>query len=90
MLVYIDGAAIESRDDLHDALMRQLRLPEWYGRNLDALYDCLTDMGEDTEVRLLHADELIAHLGVYGSVLQTMLRDACEENPHLSFMVEEG
>lgn len=90
MYALIDGAVIESRGDLHDALARQLSLPEWYGRNLDALYDCLTDVSEDTELVLRHGEELFAHLGVYADVLQTMLRDACDENPHLRFTREEA
>lgn len=90
MTVFIDGADIASRDALHDTLARQLSLPDWYGRNLDALYDCLSEYGEEAELRLLHTDELFAHLGVYADVLQTVLRDACEENPRLRLSIEEG
>lgn len=90
MYALIDGAAIESRGDLHDTLARQLSLPEWYGRNLDALYDCLTDIHEDSELRLIHPEELFAHLGVYADVLQTVLRDACGENPHLRFTLDDA
>ena len=89
MNVLIDGAAIETREQLHDALARQLALPEYYGRNLDALFDCLTELREDAELRLVRRDELFAHLGVYADVLQNVLRDACEENPHLHFIVED-
>ncbi len=89
MTVEIDGAAIASREALHDSLAAQLALPEWYGRNLDALYDCLGEISEETELRLVHAPELFAHLGVYADVLQTVLRDACDENPHLRFTLEE-
>jgi len=89
MTALIDGAAIETRDQLHDALARQLSFPAYYGRNLDALFDCLTDLNEDTELLLVHADALFAHLGVYADVLQALLRDACEENPHLHFTAED-
>ena len=89
MNALIDGAAIETREQLHDALARQLALPEYYGRNLDALFDCLTELREDAELRLVRRDELFAHLGVYADVLQNVLRDACEENPHLHFIVED-
>ena len=89
MYALIDGAVIESREALHDALAQQLSLPEHYGRNLDALFDSLTDIREDCALRLVHADELFAHLGVYADVLQAVLRDACAENPHLSFVSEE-
>ncbi|MBE6910119.1 MAG: barnase inhibitor [Ruminococcaceae bacterium] len=87
MNALIDGALIQSREALHDSLARQLALPEWYGRNLDALFDCLTDLREETEIRLVHAEELFAHLGVYADVLQAVLHDACDENPRLRFEV---
>ena len=42
--VILDGGVIAGRTQLHDALTVQLQLPEWYGRNLDALYDCLREV----------------------------------------------
>ena len=89
MLVRIDGAEILSRDDLHDALSRQLSLPEYYGRNLDALYDCLTDSSEPTELHLVHKAELTVNLGIYAEVFETVLRDACAENACLRLSLEE-
>jgi Barstar (barnase inhibitor) len=38
----LDGAAITTWDDVHDALARGFGFPGFYGRNLDALIDCLT------------------------------------------------
>lgn len=58
-------------------------------RSLDALRDCLSDIHEETEVRLIGADELVARLGAYAVALQTMLHDACAENPRLRFVTEE-
>ena len=89
MNALIDGAAIETREQLHDALAKQLSLPDYYGRNLDALFDCLTELREETELRLVRRDELFAHLGVYADILQNVLRDACEENPHLRLITED-
>ena len=89
MLVRIDGMEILSRDDLHDALSRQLSLPEYYGRNLDSLYDCLTDLSEPTELHLAHKAELTANLGIYADVFETVLRDACAENACLRLSLEE-
>ena len=89
MYAVIDGAKITSRDSLHDSLSRQLSLPEWYGRNRDALYDCLTEISEDSELVLTNTSALFANLGVYADVLQTVLRDACDENPRLRLSIEE-
>ena len=43
---------------LHLALKTALDFPHWYGNNLDALYDCLTEISEPTQLTLLHFPEL--------------------------------
>ncbi len=90
MYALIDGAAVCSRDELHDSLARQLKLPAYYGRNLDALFDCLSDIHEPCEIVLRGAEELFVHLGIYADVLQDVLRDAAEENPALHLVIEDG
>lgn len=40
----IDGRHIQSMDDLYDQLRDALSLPDYFGRNLDALYDILSDL----------------------------------------------
>ena len=37
--VVVDGGLMTSREAAHDLLAARLGLPEYYGRNLDALYD---------------------------------------------------
>lgn len=39
-----------SREEAHRYLKAKFRFPEYYGENLDALYDCMTDIAEDTEI----------------------------------------
>ncbi len=41
---HLEGARIETRPELHDAVAEALALPDWYGRNLDALADILDDV----------------------------------------------
>jgi RNAse (barnase) inhibitor barstar len=41
MTLFLDGDLYATADDLHRALQRMLSLPDYYGRNGDALYDCL-------------------------------------------------
>lgn len=40
----IDFSNIENYWDIHRILKNSLHFPEYYGGNLDALFDCLTDM----------------------------------------------
>lgn len=77
----LDGILIENKDMLHQKLKEDLELPDWYGKNLDALYDCLTDMQEETVISLIHGEELEKRLGGYVRVLKRVLTEAAEENP---------
>ena len=77
MTVTLDGRFMTTRDNAHEHLAQQLKLPDWYGRNFDALYDLLTaGIGAETIV-LTHAGEL-EELGAYGRRLLQVLRDAAE------------
>ena len=88
MITVMEGGNIRTRDELHDALIRALNLPTWYGRNLDALYDCLADLNQDTELRLLHPARLEEALGGYARSALSVLRDAAAENPHFRLTLE--
>ena len=89
MYAIIDGTEVESRVALHETLARQLALPEWYGRNLDALYDCMSEQSEDTLLYLRHMDVLQETLGGYAEAFWTVLSEAAEENPHIKLQWED-
>ena len=42
--ITLSAAAWKTPADAHQALKEALGFPEYYGHNLDALHDCLTDM----------------------------------------------
>ena len=80
----LDASNAATRSALHDLFAQTLSLPEWYGRNLDALHDCLTSLSEDVSITVA-ADELIGTLGErYVWQLLRLLRDCAEENPHIT------
>jgi len=84
MKLILDGAKLKYPCRAHRVLARKLGFPAWYGRNLDALYDCLTDLHQDTELILLHWTS---------PNLQMMCRvmeDAAADNPHLTVTVEDA
>lgn len=80
----LDASNVTTRTDLHDLFAQTLSLPEWYGRNLDALHDCLTSQNEDVSITVSE-DELVGTLGErYVRNLIRLLRDSVEENPHIT------
>lgn len=77
--VIIDCHKIRSLDDVHDLIAELPDVPEWYGRNLDALTDALDTMIEQpVEVRVLNASALKKKLGRRYEALMVALRDAVE------------
>lgn len=44
------SAAALTRREIHEYIAEKMAFPEYYGHNLDALYDCLTDITEPTAV----------------------------------------
>lgn len=47
----LDGTILGNQEKAHEYLKEMLELPEYYGKNLDALYDCLTDL-KDFEIQV--------------------------------------
>jgi len=81
--VIINGAAVTSMADIHRILAEELAFPEWYGKNLDALHDCLTEISEETHITLLQPEALLERLGRGYARLCRVLADSAEENPYL-------
>ena len=89
MRAVIDGGTIDSREALHRVLQEQLSLPAWYGKNLDALYDCLTDLHEPVELAVTNAARLRESLGGYALALLHVLLDSERENENLTVSWQE-
>ncbi|MBR3418134.1 MAG: barstar family protein [Oscillospiraceae bacterium] len=81
MTVTIDCSEIRENADLHRIFSSQLHLPGFYGKNLDALYDCLTSLPQKTTLNLLHTQSLIDNLGPYGRAAISAIAHAERENP---------
>ena len=54
--ITLDGNILADAAKVHDYLMELLEFPEYYGKNLDALHDCLTDL-EDVEITITSPEE---------------------------------
>ena len=86
MDIIIDCAGIDSREALHHTLAEALSFPEWYGNNLDALYDCMAEI--TATIRLRHWDMAEAALGSYGKNTRRVLTHAAQRNGPLEIIFE--
>ena len=83
MTVILEGKAMTDRVSAHSHLAERLELPTYYGRNLDALYDVLTEIGKETEIVLTDPAAVVEQMGKYGEALLATMQEAAEENPRL-------
>lgn len=87
MQVIIDGRKMTDKQKLHDYLKEHCNFPEYYGNNLDALYDVLTDRLEPLEIKLEYANELKEILCGYGEAFIETLQDAAASCNNISLEI---
>lgn len=84
----INGKQIKDREMLHGILAELPGVPDWYGRNLDALHDCLTDIQEEMLILIQNENDLTLHLGNYAAAFLNVLAASAEENKKIRYVVE--
>ncbi len=75
----IDFHHIKSPDEVYDCLGGKLDFPKYFGRNLDALYDVLTDICSETRIYISGRPDFEG-----GADLLHVLKDAERVNGSLS------
>lgn len=55
--IILDIREYTKPDQIHEYIARKMEFPSYYGKNLDALYDMLTDIREETCIGLIFCGE---------------------------------
>ena len=76
MRATINGKRVTDKESLFVLLRQKLSLPEDCGKNLDAVFDVLTDPGKDRIITVKHEELLRERLGDYADRFLQMLDDA--------------
>lgn len=85
--VYLDGRLMTDRTAAHAELKEKLSLPEYYGANLDALWDCLAEISQETVITVRHPGALLSALREYGCRLLMTLFEAETQNDALHIVI---
>ena len=88
MRFVLDGSSVGNRETLHRVLAAGLQFPDWYGGNLDALHDCLTEINQPTELVIRGGDALETALGSYAAAFRRVLTDSAAQNDALTITWE--
>ena len=87
MTVELDCRMMTDRGTAHDYLAETFGFPNYYGRNLDALFDLLSTYEKVTQI-IVNAPELLEeNLGVYGKNILKTLEDAVRDNAKLTLQI---
>lgn len=86
-IVELDGSKMNSIQNTHMYLKESMELPEYYGENLDAMYDVMSDISENTFVFVLNSKQMRDSLGAYSVRMEQVWEDLEQSNKHLSFFM---
>lgn len=86
--VILEGEKLLRRKEAHPYLAQMLDFPDYYGKNLDALFDCLTQLNGYSVV--LENGEILRQSGGYGAKLLEVFKEAAEANPRLKLEIREA
>ena len=85
--VILNCEKLLQRKQAHLYLAQMFDFPDYYGKNLDALFDCLTELGECTVV--LEGGDLLRQCEGYGAKILKVLEEAAQKNPYLRLEFQE-
>lgn len=82
--IQVDLSKVTTEKKLHDTLQKGLSLPDYYGKNLDALHDCLTDIMEPTDITFVGYKPAKKALEAAFYAFRNVVEDSAEENENLT------
>ncbi len=86
--IILDGKKMLTRKQTHEYIKERMSFPDYYGNNLDALADCLSEISEITRITIKNYSDFENNLGVYSKGFIRVFEDAAEDNESIEFKVK--
>lgn len=80
--VELNGKRMASEASAQEYLFDMFEFPEYYGADLEAIYDALADITEETRVSIINRDYM--ETSSFGSRLIWVFEDAASDNDNLT------
>lgn len=85
--ITLDAKLMKDVKSTHNYLKEKFNFPYYYGENLDALYDCLGDIMEETVIELENSQSLKDNLGDYAEKILSIFRNLEEDYMNFKFEI---
>ena len=82
--IEIDCRNISSPEALQTYVQHVMNFPDWYGRNLDALHDMLTEISSPVTITVITGADINAEMRTYLERFLRVLNDSEKENEFLT------
>ena len=86
--VILNGKRMVTKEKAHAYLKRKFDLPDYYGKNLDALWDLLSVWDKELEIVILNKADIIENLEGYGNSLLKLFDELDEANRNIKVKYE--
>ena len=77
--IVLNGSEMLTREQAHKYIARVMRFPSYYGGNLDALADCLSELGSKVYITLINFAAVRSALGEYADTMLRVFRECADE-----------
>lgn len=85
-IILIDGEKITDISLLHKQFSDTLSFPDYYGNNLDALYDMLSERTEKIVVILVNSGALKSNIGDKADAFLKLMKDIENQKENICFI----
>ncbi len=88
-IIILDGKYMVSRSEAYEYINRIIQFPDYFGKNLDALADCLSPLNSEAIVIIINEPAMLESLSSYGNKMLDVFKEVSEEEGTFTFIEKQ-